>query len=67
MAIHQALEKGDRGVPKGFAAPLDEPELSLVDCYSLAEWVLDDELVARMDKSGKLRPWVQPKKKRKVK
>jgi hypothetical protein len=67
LNIHQALEEGGRGVPKGFAAPLDEPELSLVDCYSLAERILDDELVDRMDKSGKLRPWVPPKKKGKKK
>jgi hypothetical protein len=62
MWIHEVLEEGGRGVPKGFAAPLDEPELSLVDCYSLAERILDDALVERMDKSGKMRPWVITKK-----
>jgi len=55
MAIYQALEEGTRTVPRGFVADLTGFDIGEVDCYSLAERILDDDTVNRIDaKAGQV-------------
>jgi hypothetical protein len=46
--IFQALEARDKIVPKGFLGGAGEPEIQQVDCYAIAERLLNDEMVRKL-------------------
>ena len=47
MAIFQALEESGKRVPAGFFGGSVEMDIQDVDCYAIAERLLDDEMVQR--------------------
>ena len=49
MALHEALEEATKDVPCGFLAELGDASIELVDCYSIAEKLLDDDMVRHVD------------------
>jgi len=56
MGLYDALERWAVSVPRGFSDDLGKSSIEEVDCYSLAERLLDDDFVAAIDaKSAKRR------------
>jgi hypothetical protein len=49
MAIFEALERNDKGVPKGYFSATSELEAQQVDCYWVAEQLLDDGRVGALE------------------
>jgi len=49
MALYFALESRASTVPRRFLNDLGDSSLEEVDCYSLAEYLLDDAFVAALD------------------
>jgi hypothetical protein len=49
MGIYDALERRTSSVPRGFLDDLGDTSIVEVDCYSVAERLLNDDCVAAID------------------
>ena len=49
VGLYDALERRTSGVPRGFLDDLGATSIEEVDCYSVAERLLDDDCVAAID------------------
>jgi hypothetical protein len=55
LGLYDTIERRTSGVPRGFLDYLGETSINEVDCYSLAERLLNDDVIAAIDATSPAR------------